>query len=65
MVTDNEAIDSKNHSEDEDVKINGDSDDYWEKRYTVVPQNIPSFLQSHAHMILRTGKYLNVIRESG
>lgn len=40
------------------------TDDYWEKRYSTSTTNIPSFLQSHADMILRTGKYLNVIRQS-
>ncbi|EDW06103.2 gamma-tubulin complex component 2 homolog isoform X1 [Drosophila mojavensis] len=41
------------------------SDDYWEKRYTVCSECIPSFLEKHADRILRTGKYLNVIRQCG
>ena len=39
------------------------SDDYWERRYTIKPDQIPAFLHSHADKILRTGKYLNVIQQ--
>ncbi|XP_046488183.1 gamma-tubulin complex component 2 isoform X1 [Neodiprion pinetum] len=41
------------------------SADYWEKRYTVRHERIPVFLSEHAQTILRTGKYLNVIRQCG
>lgn len=41
------------------------NDAYWEKRYTVVQVNIPSFLEPATEKVLRTGKYLNVIRECG
>lgn len=41
------------------------SDDYWERRYTIRQECIPSFLEKHANKILRTGKYLNVIRQCG
>lgn len=41
------------------------SADYWEKRYTVRHERIPVFLIEHAQTILRTGKYLNVIRQCG
>ncbi|XP_057335755.1 gamma-tubulin complex component 2-like isoform X2 [Microplitis mediator] len=41
------------------------SADYWEKRYTMKSERIPSFLNQHAHTILRTGKYFNVIRQCG
>ncbi|KAM4852161.1 gamma-tubulin complex component 2 [Thomomys bottae] len=41
------------------------NDKYWDQRYTVVPQQIPSFLQKVAGKILSTGKYLNVVRECG
>lgn len=41
------------------------TDVYWEKCYTLRPHNIPTFLENDADMILRTGKYLNVIRECG
>lgn len=34
-------------------------------RYTVAQENIPSFLEHLADKILRTGKYLNVVRECG
>jgi gamma-tubulin complex component 2 len=36
---------------------------YWEERYSVCRDRIPIFLEKVADKILRTGKYLNVIRE--
>ncbi|XP_062821315.1 gamma-tubulin complex component 2 isoform X2 [Anolis carolinensis] len=41
------------------------NDKYWDQRYTLVPQQIPSFLQKVADKILSAGKYLNVVRECG
>ncbi|XP_055388883.1 gamma-tubulin complex component 2 homolog isoform X2 [Condylostylus longicornis] len=41
------------------------SADYWEKRYTLRRERIPSFLEKVSDVILRTGKYLNVIRQCG
>nr|NP_001162797.1 Gamma-tubulin ring protein 84, isoform D [Drosophila melanogaster]ACZ95331.1 Gamma-tubulin ring protein 84, isoform D [Drosophila melanogaster]AIG12976.1 FI21441p1 [Drosophila melanogaster] len=41
------------------------SDDYWERRYTLRDEQIPSFLAKYSDKILRTGKYLNVIRQCG
>eukprot|EP00041_Stephanoeca_diplocostata_P024560 m.626168 g.626168 ORF g.626168 m.626168 type:complete len:884 (+) comp22551_c1_seq6:142-2793(+) len=40
------------------------NDSYWERRYTISTERTPSFLVPMADKILRTGKYLNVIRES-
>ncbi|EDV26389.1 uncharacterized protein TRIADDRAFT_23299 [Trichoplax adhaerens] len=40
-------------------------DAYWDHRYTIQPDRIPVFLSKLAEKILRTGKYLNVIRECG
>ena len=40
-------------------------DDYWEKRYVTRIERIPRFLEKQADIILRTGKYLNVVRECG
>lgn len=40
-------------------------DDYWEKRYVIRHEQIPRFLEKQADVILRTGKYLNVVRECG
>lgn len=40
-------------------------DDYWEKRYVTKSERIPRFLEKQADIILRTGKYLNVVRECG
>ena len=41
------------------------NDAYWERRYTVLQDNIPGFLEHVADKILRSGKYLNVVRECG
>ncbi|KAL8168618.1 UNVERIFIED_CONTAM: Gamma-tubulin complex component 2 [Gekko kuhli] len=41
------------------------NDKYWDQRYTLVQQQIPSFLQKIGDKILSTGKYLNVVRECG
>src|SRR5690606_4666248 len=41
------------------------NDTYWEMRYTLKRQNLPSFLAKDSEKILTTGKYLNVIRECG
>mmetsp|Transcript_19781 Transcript_19781/g.59030 ORF Transcript_19781/g.59030 Transcript_19781/m.59030 type:complete len:895 (+) Transcript_19781:186-2870(+) len=53
----------------EDTSIHRDikmyNDTYWQKRYTVNEHQVPSFLAGMTDRILRTGKYLNVIRESG
>lgn len=38
---------------------------YWESRYTIHKERIPRFLDDDADIILRTGKYLNVIRQCG
>ena len=39
------------------------NDDYWEKRYCLRVDRIPTFLHQYADTILRTGKYLNVIQQ--
>lgn len=36
------------------------NDKYWDQRYTIVQQQIPSFLQKVADKILSTGKHLAV-----
>ena len=41
------------------------NDAYWERRYTVLQDNIPSFLEHVADKVLCSGKYLNVVRECG
>ncbi|XP_076059068.1 gamma-tubulin complex component 2-like isoform X2 [Oratosquilla oratoria] len=60
MITDNE----EKKKESEEFSIEDNTDEYWMKRYTIRTHNIPSFLQSYADIILRTGKYFNVIRDS-
>ncbi|KAG4073945.1 hypothetical protein HA402_014150 [Bradysia odoriphaga] len=39
------------------------SDQYWSKRYSLCRDRLPSFLSSMCEQILRTGKYLNVMRQ--
>ncbi|XP_053661959.1 gamma-tubulin complex component 2 homolog [Anopheles marshallii] len=39
--------------------------DYWEKQYTIRNEKVPCFLSKYADIILRTGKYLNVVRVCG
>ena len=55
--------------EDEEVekrKLDDDfSDYYWKKRYTYCHDQCPKFLETVAEKTLRTGKYLNVIRNCG
>lgn len=40
-------------------------DNYWEKHYILKHDKIPRFLEKQANIILRTGKYLNVVRDCG
>lgn len=40
------------------------TDQYWDKRYTIKAHNVPVFLEHVQEIILRTGKYLNVIRQA-
>lgn len=40
-------------------------DKFWNKRYVICSEKIPRFLEKQADVILRTGKYLNVVRECG
>lgn len=39
------------------------SDEYWSKRYMIKKENVPCFMHNVQETILRTGKYLNVIRQ--
>lgn len=58
LVEDNEVIQM------EDLPMDY-SADYWVKRYAIRRERIPIFLERVADVILRTGKYLNVIRQCG
>lgn len=58
LVEDNEIINK------EDLPLDY-SADYWEKRYTIQRDRVPKFLDKLADIILRTGKYLNVISQCG
>lgn len=56
MVKDNQTMNRES----------GDSEysaEYWEKRYTLRRDKTPKFLEPLSDCILRTGKYLNVIRQ--
>lgn len=39
------------------------SDEYWMHRYKIKMDNVPVFLDDVQEYILRTGKYLNVVRQ--
>ncbi|XP_067000772.2 gamma-tubulin complex component 2 [Anabrus simplex] len=58
LVEDNEVI----QYEEQPIDY---SADYWEKRYMIRRERIPLFLEGMSDVILRTGKYLNVIRQCG
>ncbi|XP_052126076.1 gamma-tubulin complex component 2-like isoform X1 [Frankliniella occidentalis] len=58
LVEDNELI------QREDRPANY-SDDYWAKCYIICRDRVPIFLEKISDVILRTGKYLNVIRQCG
>ncbi|XP_031622919.1 gamma-tubulin complex component 2 homolog, partial [Contarinia nasturtii] len=45
--------------------VDYDTARYWECQYTIRSDRIPRFLENDADIILRTGKYLNVIRQCG
>ncbi|XP_047741315.1 gamma-tubulin complex component 2 isoform X2 [Hyalella azteca] len=65
QCTDNEDnVDEAADQDDSDDNKEGNVDTYWQWRYTLEPSNTPSFLTSYADLILRTGKYLNVIKQS-
>lgn len=41
------------------------NDVYWEQRYSIRSEWVPSFFESYKEKILLAGKYLNVLRECG
>lgn len=41
------------------------SSDYWDKKYAIRRERVPKFLEPVVDKILKTGKYLNVIRQCG
>lgn len=59
MIEDNEVI------RREEIETNHYAASYWEKRYNVRRECVPRFLNKYSDIILRTGKYLNVIRQCG
>ncbi|XP_063636095.1 gamma-tubulin complex component 2-like [Cydia splendana] len=58
MIEDNELVNK------EELPVDY-SADYWEKRYSVQRDRVPRFLDKYTDIILRTGKYLNVISQCG
>ncbi|CAG9091240.1 unnamed protein product [Plutella xylostella] len=58
MIEDNELINK------EELPVDY-SADYWEKRYCIQRERVPTFLEKYTDIILRTGKYLNVISQCG
>lgn len=41
------------------------SADYWDKKYSIRRERVPKFLEAVSDIILKAGKYLNVIRQCG
>ncbi|KAF7550285.1 hypothetical protein G7Z17_g5822 [Cylindrodendrum hubeiense] len=41
------------------------TDEYWERRYTILDQHVPPQLEGVKGKVLLAGKYLNVVRECG
>lgn len=39
------------------------SSEYWKKRYRIKKDHVPTFLYQYQQKILRTGKYLNTIKQ--
>ncbi|XP_015834942.1 gamma-tubulin complex component 2 isoform X1 [Tribolium castaneum] len=58
LVKDNEVI------QKEDMPVDY-SADYWDKKYSIEREKIPKFLEPVSDIILKAGKYLNVIRQCG
>ncbi|VEN46057.1 unnamed protein product [Callosobruchus maculatus] len=58
LVEDNEVVEREDMPEDY-------SADYWEKKYAIRRERIPKFLEPVTDIILKAGKYLNVIRQCG
>ncbi|KAI8440338.1 hypothetical protein MSG28_001676 [Choristoneura fumiferana] len=58
MIEDNELVNK------EELPVDY-SADYWEKRYSIQKDRVPKFLEKYTDIILRTGKYLNVISQCG
>lgn len=58
-------IDNELGNRDELHMDDYDTNRYWEYQYTIKSDRIPRFLENEAPIILRTGKYLNVIRNCG
>ncbi|KAK9876582.1 hypothetical protein WA026_013961 [Henosepilachna vigintioctopunctata] len=58
LIEDNEVV------QKEDMPIDYSSD-YWDKKYSIRRERIPKFLEQMADKILKSGKYLNVIRQCG
>ncbi|KAL1506301.1 hypothetical protein ABEB36_005691 [Hypothenemus hampei] len=58
LVEDNEVV------QKEDMPVDY-SADYWDKKYSLRRERIPKFLEPVADIILKAGKYLNVIRQCG
>lgn len=59
FVQDNEIIQA------DFINIDHYSAEYWEKRYTIRRDKVPRFFNDLSDVILRAGKYLNVIRQCG
>lgn len=61
----NEFFVEDNQADFENLNKIESYNEFWEKRYILKPEKIPRFLEKQANIILRTGKYLNVVRYCG
>ncbi|RWS29834.1 gamma-tubulin complex component 2-like protein [Leptotrombidium deliense] len=52
-------------SKEEDLAIDCYDDSFWENRYSILSSRMPVFLSRFADKILKTGKYLSVIKQCG
>lgn len=58
MIEDNSELDNQNSLNKGEC-----SNEYWKKRYRIKKDYVPTFLQQFQQKILRTGKYLNTIKQ--
>lgn len=61
----NEFFVEDNHNDFQHLDKNEAYSEFWDKRYVLKADKIPRFLEKQANIILRTGKYLNVVRDCG
>lgn len=61
----NEFLVQQRHTIEKDMLDKDYTDDYWEKRYSLRLDGVPTRLEAYKERILLAGKYFNVVRECG